>query len=440
MLYDWNRHQANCYRKILHETDLFFTAHRIISMVWEQVVIISRYILKEVLLTLVAVVIVLLLIFLSNRFVYYLADASTGALSSDVILTILMLKTLDALVIMLPLALFIAVLITFSRLYKDSEMVAMLACGVSIGRIYKTVLMLALLVAIVVSGITFYIAPWATEESYRIQDREKAASTLTGISSGRFTEASSTDGVFYAEQISTDQTQLTDVFLQSERDGQQVILSAKSGRHFIKQESGDRFLELQDGYRYEGLPGSSDFTIIEYKTHAIRIQEQEVVRSDRKHRAYPTNELLDPEARRLFAERYRWDFDELRRYDVAELHWRLAMPVSVILLAMLAIPLSRTNPRQGRYAKLFIAILVYFIYSNLMGVGRTWIERDVVTAAVGLWWAHGGLMVLTLILLWRQYGVSWLFARDSLATKALKSTKELASADKRTIDQISGRD
>ncbi len=380
--------------------------------------IISRYILKEVFYTLLAVVTVLLLIFLSNRFVYYLADASAGNLSSDVILTILMLKTLDALVIMLPLALFLSILIAFSRLYKDSEMVAMLACGVSIGRIYKTVFMLALFVSVIVSVITFYLAPWATEETYRIQDREKAAATLGGIASGRFTEAASSEGVFYAEFISDDQTQLNDVFIQTERNGQQVILSAKQGRHFIKKESGDRFLELRDGYRYEGLPGSSDFTVTRYQTHAIRIQEQKVVRSDRKHKAYPTEELLDIAVRREFAANTWWNFDELRRYDMAELHWRLAMPLSTILLAMLAVPLSRTNPRQGRYAKLFVAILVYFIYSNLMGVGRTWIERDVIVQAAGLWWAHGGVLLLTLFLLHKQYGMSWLFSSRPIASQA----------------------
>jgi len=371
-------------------------------------VIISRYILKEVLLTLVAVVTVLLLIFLSNRFVYYLADASMGALSSDVILTILILKTLDALVIMLPLALFLSVLIAFSRLYKDSEMVAMLSCGVSIGRIYKTVFLLAVFVAMIVSLITFYIAPWATEQTYQIQDRERAAATMAGIASGRFTAPSSSEGVFYAEHISNDHTELSDVFIHSERDGQQVIISATYGRHFIKKSSGDRYLELQDGYQYEGLPGSSDFTITKFKTHAIRIQEQEIVRSNRKHKAYPTSELLDPELRRQFAIEHHQSFAGLRRYDVAELHWRLAMPLSTILLALLAVPLSRTNPRQGRYAKLFVAILVYFIYSNLMGVGRTWIEREVIVQAAGLWWTHGCVLLLTGILLYKQYGISWL--------------------------------
>ncbi len=370
--------------------------------------IISRYILKEVLLTLVAVTTVLLLIFLSNRFVYYLADASTGNLSSDVIFTILMLKTLDALVIMLPLSLFLSVLIAFSRLYKDSEMVAMLACGVSIGRIYKTVLMLAVFVALIVSIITFYAAPWATEQAYRIQDREKANATMAGIASGRFTAPARAEGVFYAEYISEDQSELRDVFIHSERDGQQVVFSAKSGRYFIREESGNRFLELQDGYRYEGLPGSSDFTITKYKTHAIRIQKQEVVRSNRKHKAYPTGELLDTEARRQFAASHHWNFDDLHRYDMAELHWRLAMPLSTVLLAMLAVPLSRTNPRQGRYAKLFVAILVYFIYSNLMGVGRTWLERDVIAQVIGLWWAHSAVLLLTIILLYKQYGLSML--------------------------------
>lgn len=353
--------------------------------------IINRYILKEIVYTLISVIVVLLLIFISNRFIGFLADASMGELSSDVILRLLTLKTLGSMVIILPLALFLSILLAFSRLYKDNEMVAMAACGVSVRRIYGAVSMFAFFIALIVALISFYLAPWAEEESYRIQDIEKSSTELGGIVPGRFTETSTSEGVIYVSEVSQDRATMKDVFIQTEREGQQVILSSKSAHQLVDQKTGDRYIVLVDGYRYEGVPGKPDFKIIKYQQHAMRIEEQQIIQSYRKNRARPTASLIGSDDSR----------------DIAELQWRISMPLSVMLLAILAVPLSRTTPRQGRYAKLFVAVMIYVIYNNLLGIANSWVEDGKLDAAIGMWWVHLALLFGVWLLLVFQYGFVW---------------------------------
>jgi len=347
--------------------------------------------------------VVLLLIFISNRFIGYLADASAGDLSSEVILRLLTLKTLGSMVIILPLALFLSILLAFSRLYKDNEMVAMAACGVSVRKIYGTVSIFSLFIALIVAITSFYLAPWAEEQSYRIQDVEKSSTEFGGIIPGRFTETGNAEGVFYTSEFSNSRSNMQDVFIQTERAGQQVILSSKSAHQIVDQKTGDRFIVLVDGYRYEGIPGSPDFKIINYGQHAMRIEEQEIVQSYRKHRARATASLISSDDSR----------------DIAELQWRVSMPLSVVLLALLAVPLSRTTPRQGRYAKLFVAIMIYVIYNNLLGIGNTWVEDGKVSELVGMWWVHLLLLSGVWMLLVNQYGLIWILKAMVGRTSAL---------------------
>jgi lipopolysaccharide export system permease protein len=239
--------------------------------------------------------------------------------------------------------------------------------------------------------ISFYLAPWAEEQSYRIQDIEKSSTELGGIIPGRFTETTSSEGVIYVSEVSQDRATMKDVFIQTERDGQQVILSSKSAHQLIDQKTGDRYIVLVDGYRYEGVPGKPDFKIIKYQQHAMRIEEQQIVQSYRKHRARPTVSLIGSDDSR----------------DIAELQWRISMPLSVMLLAIMAVPLSRTTPRQGRYAKLFVAVMIYVIYNNLLGIANSWVEDGKIDAAIGMWWVHLALLFGVWLLLVFQYGFVW---------------------------------
>lgn len=353
--------------------------------------VIDRYILREILHTLLVVLFVLIVIFLSNRLVRFLADASVGNLVNEMVLTLLGLKALGGLVIILPLGLFMAILLGLSRLYKDSEMVALTACGVSVRRIYRSVLALALAVTAVVAAISFYVAPWAEELSYRMRDAQDSQLMLSGAGAGRFAEPAGAEGVLYFERASADGSLMYDVFIQQHRREGEVVLSAQRGRRWTD-ETGAQYLVLMDGYRYEGMPGDAAFRITRFEEHAVRIEARAAAPTLRKQRARPTSELIGAE----------------NTVAIAELQWRISMPLSVMILSLLAVPLSRANPRQGKYSRLFVAVLVYLIYSNLLGVSNSWVARGRLAPEIGMWWVHAALLLSTWGLFVRQYGLRWM--------------------------------
>lgn len=352
--------------------------------------IIYRYFVREVVGTFVAVVFILYLIFISHRFIRYLADAASGKLPADVVAGLLAVKSISALPILLPLAFFLAVLIALGRFYKDSEMTALAACGIGQGTVLRALGSAAVILGLLVGGVTFMGAPWAQRAGERIQASAEAQADFAGIAAGRFKELRNIGLVFYVERLGKDGS-MEQVFAEKEDETQRHLLVARSARQTVDEASGERFLVFYDGVRYEGAPGAADFRMIQFEQHGVRLPSPEVGMGESRLGGKTTLELW---ARRA-------------RDDIAELHWRLAMPVSVITLGMVAVMLSRTDPRQGRFAKLITALLVYMVYSNLMGVGRTWIERGSVPDWLGLWWVHGLLGVLFAILWLRQSGWSW---------------------------------
>ena len=330
---------------------------------------------------------VLFLIFVSSWFARLLSQVATGGAQVELIFQLLSLKSIDALMILLPLAFYLAVLLAFGRLYKDSEMTAMLACGVSMSRILKLVFWVGAGFAVLVAAVSFHFGPWAKAERYVLQEKMKSATGLEAIAEGQFRELNDGQVVFYAERLSADGKSMENVFIQTGRQGELNLFSAKSAYKYQDPAGKGHFLVLVDGYRYEGAPGSAEFRIIEYREHAVRVEQpqQGIFHIDQN----AAKDVLTL-------------WQDGSRGAMAELHWRLAMPVSALLMAMLALFLSRTNPRQGRYGKFFVGILVYVIYSNLLGVGRAWIEKGDVSAAVGLWWVHG-LLLIAVMLLWFQH-------------------------------------
>jgi lipopolysaccharide export system permease protein len=298
---------------------------------------------------------------------------------------------------LLPLAFFIAVLIALGRLYKDNEMLALAACGVGVERLRRTLLWLAFGFAGVVAALSLYGGPWAEELSYQIQDHLKGGMDVHTIAAGRFRELHDGQMIFYVENMGEDRQTLQNVFVQTRRNGILNVVTAARGHQEVVPQTGDRYLILEDGYRYEGRPGDSQFKIIHFAKHGILLQEQEVAPTARKVVASPTPAL----------------WGNSGRYERAELQWRIAMPLATVLLAALAVPLSRSGPRQGRFAKLFIAVVIYAIYMNFLAVARSWVEQGVITPALGLWWVHALLLVAILVLMARQAGIPWLMLRLS---------------------------
>ena len=347
--------------------------------------IIERYLFKELAGTLFAVTMVLFLIFVSSWFARLLGKVAAGSIQADVIFLLLSLKSIDALMILLPLSFYLAVLLAFGRLYKDSEMTAMLACGVSLTRITRLVFLMGLGFALVVASVSLYLAPWANSERHMLQEKMSSSSGLEAIAAGQFREMGDGDVVFYAERLSDDGKSMENIFIQVERQGNLNLIVAERGSQ-TSESDGSRYLRLQNGHRYEGEPGQADFRIIKFREHKVLVKQPEAV--------FKVDSVA---AMSLLA---LWQSDKPR--ELAELQWRISMPLSAVLLALLAVFLSRSSPRQGRYAKLFLGILVYIIYSNLLGVAKTWVEKGKIDAFIGIWWVHL-LLVIAIALLMVQH-------------------------------------
>lgn len=358
--------------------------------------IIDRYLAREVLHTYLAVLLVLLLIFMGRYFALYLADASAGEISGEIVVDMLFFRTVTSLSVMLPFGLFVSVLLAFGRLYKDSEMTAMAACGIGPGRVLSTVGLIALACSVLVASLSLWGTPWAHEKALQVQERAQSGTAFESVAAGQFNKIGSGNQVFYVEDLSEDHTRLNNVFIQSHTaDGQLDIFSARGGYQYVDAQTGVRYLVLTDGYRYQGLPGSVDFKIHQYQKSAVRLEDLEVAPLRRTHWSIPTSHL----------------WNSARAADKAELQWRYSMPLATVLLAVLAVLLSRTSPRQGRFAKLFIAILIFVTYYNSLGVAMSWVQRGVVSPLVGLWWVHAVLLALVGVLAVRYWGARWLWRR-----------------------------
>lgn len=354
--------------------------------------IIYRYFVREVVTTFIAVTSVLFLIYISHRFIRYLADAAAGNLSGDIVAWLLALKSLSSFPVLLPLAFFLSVLVALGRFYKDSEMTALAACGIGLGSVLRAISMASVVLAILVGLLTFIVAPWSQQKGQALQLKAEATADFTGIAAGRFKELKNIGLVFYVERFAPDGS-MENVFAEKEDAAMRHVLVARRAKQTVDPDSGERYLVFFDGYRYQGAPGAADFRLIEFREHGVRMPVPEARSGESRLAARTTLQLLEGDSPQ----------------ESAELQWRLAMPVSVIVLGLVAVMLSRSDPRQGRFARLVTAILVYMVYSNLMGVGRSWIERGRVPEWFGLWWVHGLMLVLFVILWVLHSGWHWRF-------------------------------
>ncbi len=362
----------------------------------EMVRIVDRYLLKEVVLNWLATTLLLWLIVLGNRLASYLAQAAAGDLPGYTVFTLLGLKSVTYLDALLPFSLYLGVLLALGRLYKDSEMAALSACGVGPAQLYRPLLALGVLVAAGLSWLSLVVVPHANAAAYRIVASAKQSTSLALVAPGRFQEALGGDLIYYVENVSPDRRKMTDIFAEDRHNGRLGIISAASGHQRIDPNTGDRYLVLQNGYRYEGFPGDPGYRVMRFQTQGILIEPTKpVVRMDLD--ASPTAKL--------------WHGG--RPEQTAELQWRLSIPLAALVLVVLAVPLSRTTPRQGRYGRLFAAVLVFIIYYNLLGSARVWVQHGDLPPAVGMWWVHGLALAAAGVLL---YGRNPLRRRRRMAS------------------------
>ncbi|MEZ5541701.1 MAG: LPS export ABC transporter permease LptF [Pseudomonadota bacterium] len=348
--------------------------------------IFDRYLLKEVVSGWLAVTVVLWLVLVSNRLVQYLADAAEGNIPGSLIFNLLGLQMVKYLVLVVPFALALGVVLALSRLYRDNEMVVMSACGVGPGRIYRPLLLLAGLVAVLIAWLSLFVSPQVQGKSDRLRAVARQQADLTVLGAGRFNDLHGGRVTFYAERLSEDRTHMENLFIVVRgKDGQgqpAQLLTAKTAERTTDPASGDDFLVLYDGYRYEGTPGTANYRIMQFGRYGVRVDLPDAVDPGDLRESVPT--------RRLLASGDTW--------DIAELQWRLSMPLSVIVLVLLAVPLTRGGPRQGRYGRLVLAVLMFVIYYNLLVTAKVWVGKGSVPPLLGLWWVSLLPVVMTLLL------------------------------------------
>ena len=345
--------------------------------------IIDRYLLQEIFKALAAILVVLMLIFLGTTFIKLLQQVSVGDLNATLLFQMLGLEVFRFLARLVPPAFFFAVLYAVGRLYRDSEITAMEACGVGGYRLFRAILIATLPAILLVSWLALGVSPWAARVSAELLSNQHGqAMELAGVNAGRFNEFSQGDVIFYVETMDDRDHRMHNVLVQHRKPDEVGLISAESGYQTIEPRSGDHFLVLVNGYRYQGTPGTANYRVSEFGEYALRIKEAEPSLVKRPWKGLPNRTL--------------WVSDNIR--DQTELQVRLSQILALLVVALLALPLSRTTPRQGPFGRLVLAFLIYTLYLSLQGASEKWMVDQITPIWLGLWWVHLGMTSLALLL------------------------------------------
>jgi lipopolysaccharide export system permease protein len=344
----------------------------------------DRYLLREVTTTFFAVTGVLLLILLSNQLARVLGQAAQNGFPLAVVLSLLGLTTLQQLTVLLPIGLYLGIVLSLGRLYHESEMTAIAACGVGTASVYRPVALLTAVVVVALAVLSYRVVPDAGQRAQLIRVEALRAAQFGALEPGRFRSLAGGDVVFYAERVRPN-GQLEGVFVQrSVGDRVEIAVAKRAEQRGAGQ--ADQLFVLYDGRRYEGVPGTPEWRVVTFKEHGIPVRLPDVRAKNERLSSKPTSALIGSQD----------------SGDRSELAWRTAMPVMALTLMLLAVPLSKLQPRQGRFARVAPAVLAYFVYSNLVAAERAWIDKGSIGGALGMWWVHVLPLGLAALLVWRD--------------------------------------
>lgn len=345
--------------------------------------IIDRYLIREISKPLIAICAFLVVIFASYRAAQYLAEAVAGLIAGKVVIYLVLLKIAIAMEVLLPTTLFLSVVLVLGRFYADSEITALFACGVGIGRIFKAVIYLAVPLALLVAFLSLYVRPWAYQQNYVLTAMAKTALDIGKWKEGNFYKIPGMNRVIYAEKIKQEEKRAEGVFIQSDQGDKVQVIYAKKVQQYSDESNGKPLLIFHEGYVYELSRTGEEGHFMKFRQSTMSIDFGKTKPMEYKRKAASTLKL----ARSSDLE------------DIAEYQWRLSTPISTLLLALLGIPLSRTAPRKGKYAKLVGAVIVLAVYYNTSAMAKDWVEQGVVGPGVGIWWVVVLLAVVLLVLL-----------------------------------------
>jgi lipopolysaccharide export system permease protein len=339
--------------------------------------ILGRYILREVITAWFVVMGVLLIILVANQVAAVLERAAASQFPQGVVLELIYLGMLQYLGFLVPFGLLLGIVLALGRLYHDTELAAALACGVRPITLYGGVIGLGVVLAAGLGALTLLVAPGATAQALAIRNAAVRSGQFAPLQAGTFRAFGAGNAVVYAEKVDSDGT-LHNVFLERNQGPVVEVAVAQRALHTVAPDGASQAITLLDGERLQGIPGSRQFRTMHFNQYFIPVPVPPANGVITDLDAQPTAALLaSPDPKRQ-----------------AQLQWRISMPLMCIVLTILAVPLARLKPRQGRYARVWLALVAYLVYWNLITAGQAWLARGAIAAVLGLWWAHAAVLLL----------------------------------------------
>jgi len=353
--------------------------------------VMDRMIMSDLLKTIFSVLIVLVVIIVSRNFIKILKMAVEGLISTEAIVSILGLKIILASANFMVPAVFVSVLMVLGRMYRDLEMAALSSAGAGVGRLYLAVFKTIIPVAFLAAWMSLYASPWAADKVEQVIHEQKKSVGVRAITEGKFSEYNQGKLIFYVEKITPD-NMMHDVFLQNKRGGAVGIVTAKQAE--VREIKGHLYMVFLDGERVQGNPGDVDFVFESFSQYGMRLDDNTGIKVD-------VVEGIDTQ--KLFNTH---DLNELK-----ELHHRLSIPFSILVLTIMAVPLAQVSPRSGVYGNLAAAFLIYFSFANFEKVSGSWMVKGEIPAWLGFWGVYFLASGLIVFLLVRLYGTRWLILK-----------------------------
>jgi len=298
--------------------------------------IIRGYLIREIILSFLAVGFILLLTTVGLFFGDILADVAAGRVPAALLFSQVGLRSIETLTILLPISLFLAIMLSFGRMSRDSEMIALRALGYGHRQLIRPIAYLAVPLAVLMLVVGLWVSPWAIRSAKVAVKQASQEMSVSGLQPGRFHVFAARDSVVYVEEIQSPDSGFSHAFIHSEKEGRKDVVTAQSGFQYQDPETGARYLALVDGFRSEGVPGRGDYRLMRFARNDVRLPDPVETDKELKRKAWLLEDLLQ-------------DSDPL---NLAEIHWRVAPACSVLVLCFLALPLSRSKPRQGYYGNL----------------------------------------------------------------------------------------
>ncbi|UZK03368.1 LPS export ABC transporter permease LptF [Venatoribacter cucullus] len=355
------------------------------------ILIILRYLVRELSGTFFAVTTVLLMIILSGRLIKTMAAAAAGEVSVEFILLALLYRLPYFLDIIIPLALYMSILIGYGRMYAESEMTVLTATGFSDRKLLAYSMIPALFMMLMVALSSMYLSPLGAQKTEDLYVEEAKRTEFELLAPGRFQSALKGSRVTYTESLSSDKQQMNHVFI---ADGDSLIV-AERGTQYVSPETGSRFLELHEGRRYDLTPGSAELQVLDFERYGVRMSQEQAERRQLRKEALATLDLIGSD----------------NPLYVAQLHWRISLILLVPIGTLMAFPLSRVNPRQGRFTRMFPALMLFMVYVSMLAGLVGLVEKGRVSPYLSLWLVHLLFLLIALtIFLWPSYK-RWRYVR-----------------------------